>query len=172
MQIDTIYDLIMNVPLFHILHVRSVYICGTQNEIMKKCINNVSTQELDSTNKRWIYVYKESMNLMHVWINFNASTHDMTGKERKYENQIVSAIITIPQFTNEKKLWIYNFRLWIIMTSTLILCLLLSKRRNDALNFWGFVRDEVTPDDIKLLLPLCQMKSDSVGSKLLYCFHR
>ena len=37
---------------------------------------------------------------------------------------MVSAIISIPRFTNKQKLWFYNFRLWIIMTSYLLLRLL------------------------------------------------
>ena len=71
-----------------------------------------------------MYVYKESVDSTHVLINFNASTHDMTGKEWVHGNQIVSTITLIPWFTNNKTLWFYNLRSWIIMTSSLLLCLL------------------------------------------------
>ena len=37
--------------------------------------------------------------------------YDMTGKVETYGNRLVSVIITIPQFANEKTLWFYNLNL-------------------------------------------------------------
>ena len=54
MQVDTIYNIITNVILFHILHIRNGDICGIQHEmttIRLYVINTVSAQELNSTNK-------------------------------------------------------------------------------------------------------------------------
>ena len=39
MQVETIYDIIVNVPLFHILHRINVYICEGQNVILTKHIS-------------------------------------------------------------------------------------------------------------------------------------
>ena len=43
MLVDTIYDLILSVILFHILHIISGDICGTQHEIMKKYLSVTDT---------------------------------------------------------------------------------------------------------------------------------
>ena len=67
-----------------------------------------------------MYRYKESVYSMYVWIHFNDSTHDRKGKEYMYGNQMVSAIILIPQFTNYKTLCFYSLRSWIIMASSLL----------------------------------------------------
>ena len=71
-----------------------------------------------------MYGYKSSVNLTHVWIKFISSTHEIIVKEIRYINWIVSIIITILLFTNKKILYFYNFILWVIMTSSLLLCLL------------------------------------------------
>ena len=43
-------------------------------------INTISKKELDSMANNWMCRYKEFVHPTHVWINFNTSTHDMTGK--------------------------------------------------------------------------------------------
>ena len=112
-QVDTINGLIVNVFLCNILHIGNVDICGTQHEILKLrlyAINTVSAYEYSWRNKCWMYGYKESEHSIHFWINFYAPKHDTTGKGEMYENQMVSAIILIPRFTNEKTLysWLRN----------------------------------------------------------------
>ena len=55
MWVDTIYDLTMNVPLYHIHHIGNADIFWTQYKIATKrlsAINTVSTYELSSTTKR------------------------------------------------------------------------------------------------------------------------
>ena len=64
------------------------------------------------------------MNSTHKKIEFNGSTHDLTVKGETYISQMISAIILIPQFTNEKK--VYYFRVLIIITPSLILSLLIN----------------------------------------------
>ena len=41
-QVDTIYDIIMNIPLCHILHISNGDICGTQHEIMTKRLSVIN----------------------------------------------------------------------------------------------------------------------------------
>ena len=43
MQLDTIYDLITNVPLFHIPHIKNGDICGIQYEIVNKHFSEIET---------------------------------------------------------------------------------------------------------------------------------
>ena len=55
MQVDTIYNMISNVNLCHIHHIRNGDIFVTQYKIMKKyisAINTASVYELSSTTKR------------------------------------------------------------------------------------------------------------------------
>ena len=64
MQVDTIYNIKLNVLLYHILHIRSGDIYGTESEIVTKTlsvINTVSAYESSSTNNRLICIYKESV---------------------------------------------------------------------------------------------------------------
>ena len=56
MQLDTIYDTIVNVPLFHIIHIGNGDICGTQHEIATKRLSTIST----------IRVYEFSSRLQHM----------------------------------------------------------------------------------------------------------
>ena len=52
--VDIIYNLIMDVPLFHTLHIINGDICGMQHEIMEKRLSTISTvskYELSSTTK-------------------------------------------------------------------------------------------------------------------------
>ena len=105
MWVDTIYDLIKDFPLCQIFHIWNVDIYGTQHNIVTKrlsVINTVSSWELSSTTKRWMWRYKESINLTHAWIKFNDSMNDMAVKRETYGKQMDSAIIQIPQFINEK----------------------------------------------------------------------
>ena len=55
MQVDTIYNIITNVPLFHILHIRNSDICGMKHEITRRrlsAITTVITHGLNSTANR------------------------------------------------------------------------------------------------------------------------
>ena len=55
MQVDTIYNLISNVHLFHIHHIRNGHIFVTQYNIMEKRIYSINTArdyEIISTTKR------------------------------------------------------------------------------------------------------------------------
>ena len=91
-RVGTIYNQIMNVPLFHIIYISNGDICGTNHEIMTKYLSQISptiAYELYSTTNRWMYGYKEYVHLTHIWINSNATTHVMTGKEWTYINWIV-----------------------------------------------------------------------------------
>ena len=57
-----LYDLSMNVLLYHILHIGNCDICGTQHEIVTKqiyAINTIIEYESSSTTKCWIWWYKE-----------------------------------------------------------------------------------------------------------------
>ena len=134
MWVDTIYDLITNAPLLYIIHIRNGYICGTQNEIMKKLISAIKTvnaYELDLEIKRWIYVYKESVHSMHVWINFNASMHDMKVKNKRTETKRFQWLLRFHNLPMEKHcgfiildyglLWLhsYFYVFWLTVTSDL-----------------------------------------------------
>ena len=60
-QVDNIYDIITNVRLFHMLHIKNGDICGRQNEIVTKRlseISNASAYELSSATKSSLYRYK------------------------------------------------------------------------------------------------------------------
>ena len=92
MWVDTIFDLIENVLLWIILHISNVYIFGNQHNIMIKhlsAINTVSAHELGSADNSWMDVYKESIHEMHVWLELNASTNEIMGKQGTYGNQTV-----------------------------------------------------------------------------------
>ena len=90
MQVDTIYYLIMNVLLFHILHIMNGDKCGTKREILTKClyvINTISAQEISSMIKCWTCGYNKSVHSMHLWININISMHGMTKKKIQTETK-------------------------------------------------------------------------------------
>ena len=55
MQVDTIYNIITNALLFHVIHIMHGGIFGTERDILKQIISMINTiisYELSSTTKR------------------------------------------------------------------------------------------------------------------------
>ena len=69
---------------------------------------------------------------------------DMTVKGEKCGNRRVSTSIPISQFTNEKILYFYNFKLWIIMTLSLPLHLLINSHIIYTRRLWENITKTVT----------------------------
>ena len=81
MQVDIIYNIIVNLLLYHKLHISNGDICGTEREIVIKCLSEINTVrklELSSMTKYWIFRYKESVYSTHAWIKFSILTHGIT----------------------------------------------------------------------------------------------
>ena len=60
-------------------------------------------------------------------------------KEGMYGNQMVLVIIPIPQFTNKRKL---NIRLWIIMTTSICLRLLINSHVWSTIRWWNITNHD------------------------------
>ena len=43
MQVDIIYNIIVNLLLYHKLHISNGDICGTEREIVIKCLSEINT---------------------------------------------------------------------------------------------------------------------------------